>query len=75
MFCKVLNNRLIEHFDKGGVLHKVQADIINNIYCIALIFHRSKFLRIAVLKDFTEIFQGCVLPIGVTAQGLKFYHT
>ena len=24
MFCKVLNNRLVQHFDKGGVLHEGQ---------------------------------------------------
>ena len=23
VFCKVLNNRLVQHFDKGGVLHEV----------------------------------------------------
>ena len=25
VFCKVLNNRLVQHFDKGGVLHEDQA--------------------------------------------------
>ena len=25
VFCKVLNNRLVQHFDKGGVLHEGQA--------------------------------------------------
>ena len=25
MFCKVLNNRLVQHFDKGGALHEGQA--------------------------------------------------
>ena len=26
MFCKVFNNRLVQHFDKGRVLHEGQAD-------------------------------------------------
>ena len=35
MFCKVLNNRLVQHFDKGGVLHEGQAGFrscVDNIY-------------------------------------------
>ena len=40
MFCKVLNNRLVQHFDKGGVLHEGQAgsrlkrSCVDNIYTL-----------------------------------------
>ena len=39
-FCKVLNNRLVQHFDKGGVLHEGQAGFrlkrscVDNIYTL-----------------------------------------
>ena len=40
VFCKVLNNRLVQHFDKGGVLHEGQAGFrlkrscVDNIYTL-----------------------------------------
>ena len=40
VFCKVLNNRLVQHFDKGGVLHGGQAGFrlkrscVDNIYTL-----------------------------------------
>ena len=40
VFCKVLNNRLVQHFDKGGVLHWGQAcfrlkrSCVDNIYTL-----------------------------------------
>ena len=37
-----------------------------------LIFHRSKFSRIAVLKEFVEKIHRCVLSMRMTAQGLNF---
>ena len=40
MFCKVLNNRLVQHFDNGRVLHESQAGFrlkrscVDNIYTL-----------------------------------------
>ena len=40
MFCKLVNNRLVQHFDKGGVLHENQASFrlkrsyVHNIYTL-----------------------------------------
>ena len=40
VFCMVLNNRLVQHFDKGGVLHEGQAGFrlrrscVDNIYTL-----------------------------------------
>ena len=40
VFCKVLNNRLVQHFDKGGVLHegqvgfKLKRNCVDNIYTL-----------------------------------------
>ena len=40
VFCKVLNNRLVQHLDKGGVLHEDQAGFrlkgscVDNIYTL-----------------------------------------
>ena len=39
---------------------------------MVLIFRGSKFSQIAVLKEFVEKFHGCVLPMCVAAQWLKF---
>ena len=37
VFCKVLNNRLVAHLDKGGALHEDQAGFrgcVDNIYTL-----------------------------------------
>ena len=31
VFCKVLNNRLVKHLDKGRALHEGQADTLNEL--------------------------------------------
>ena len=32
VFCKILNNRLVEHLDKGGVLHDGLDLKLDNVY-------------------------------------------
>ena len=39
MFCKVLNNRLVHHFDKGGVFHEGQAGFRLKRSCVIISIH------------------------------------
>ena len=42
MFCKVLHNRLVQHFDKGGVLHEGQAGYKLKRSCIDNIIYTER---------------------------------
>ena len=43
VFCKVLNNRLVQHFDKGGVLHEGQAGFRLKRSCVDNIYSKISF--------------------------------
>ena len=38
VFCKILNNRMVQHSDKGGVLHEGQVGFRMNRSCIDNIY-------------------------------------
>ena len=45
VFCKVLNNRLVQHFDKGGVLHEGQAGFRLKRSCVDNIYTLNKLVQ------------------------------
>ena len=53
-------------------LDQLQWRCVVDDYRMALIFRRSKFLRIAALKEFVEKFHEFKLSMCVTVQWLKF---
>ena len=45
VFCKVLNNRLVQHFDKGGVLHEGQTGFRLKRSCVDNIFTLNELVQ------------------------------
>ena len=51
MFCKILNNRLVQCLDKGGVLHEGQAGFRINRSCMDNVYTLNEIVQGRLRED------------------------
>ena len=55
VFCKIINNRLVERLDRGGILHEGQAEFRVNRSCMDNVFTLNELVQGRLRENITYI--------------------